>query len=260
MSYQTLTIQREDYVMVINMVSLVDNQAEMARLPDELSDLCDKTAWDDMVRVIVLTGAGEKFYSMETDLIGLFSRINEEQQIKVLSFAEPIAKLGQPVIAAINGDAIGQGLELALSCDIRIAVEASRFGLPHVKEGLIPWGGGTQRLSRLVVILTGRADDMIIRGGENISPEEVEEVLQSHPRVEEAAVIGVSDPEWGEQPRAVVVLKRGERVTEEELVEYCRTRLAGFKRPRSVVFIDALPRNPMGKVLRKRLREEYGRP
>jgi acyl-CoA synthetase (AMP-forming)/AMP-acid ligase II len=110
------------------------------------------------------------------------------------------------------------------------------------------------------IYLTGRSDDMIIRGGENISPEEVEEVLQSHPEVEEAAVIGVRDPEWGEQPRAVVVLKKGEVATEEELIEYCRTRLAGFKRPRSIVFIDALPRNPMGKVLRKRLREEYGQP
>jgi acyl-CoA synthetase (AMP-forming)/AMP-acid ligase II len=110
------------------------------------------------------------------------------------------------------------------------------------------------------IYLAGRADDMIIRGGENISPEEVEEVLQSHPKVEEAAVIGVHDPEWGEQPRAVVVLKKEEVATEEELIEYCRTRLAGFKRPRSIVFIDVLPRNPMGKVLRKKLREGYEQP
>lgn len=110
------------------------------------------------------------------------------------------------------------------------------------------------------IYLTGRGDDMIIRGGENISPEEVEGVLQSHPKVEEAAVIGISDPEWGQEPRAVVVLKKGEVVTPEEIIEYCRTRLAGFKRPRSVVFINALPRNPMGKVLRKKVREEYGQP
>jgi len=108
------------------------------------------------------------------------------------------------------------------------------------------------------IYLSGRADDMIIRGGENISPEEVEEVLQSHPKVEEAAVIGVSDPEWGQQPRAIVVLKEGEVATGDEIMEYCRERLAGFKRPRSVVFVDSLPRNPMGKVLRKNLREEYG--
>jgi len=110
------------------------------------------------------------------------------------------------------------------------------------------------------IYLSGRADDMIIRGGENISPEEVEEVLRSHPRVEEAAVIGVPDVEWGQEPRAVVVLKKGESATPKEMMEYCRSRLAGFKRPRSVVFINALPRNPMGKVLRKKLREEYGKP
>jgi acyl-CoA synthetase (AMP-forming)/AMP-acid ligase II len=101
------------------------------------------------------------------------------------------------------------------------------------------------------IYLAGRADDMIIRGGENISPEEVEDVLYSHPKVEEATVIGVPSPEWGQEPRAVVVLKKGEVTTPEEIIEYCRSRLAGFKRPRSVVFIDALPRNPMGKVLRK---------
>ena len=110
------------------------------------------------------------------------------------------------------------------------------------------------------IYLAGRADDMIIRGGENISPEEVEDVLHSHPKVEEAAVIGVPDPEWGQEPRAVVVLKKGEVTTPEEIIEYCRSRLAGFKRPRSVVFMDALPRNPMGKVLRKKLREEHGQP
>jgi len=110
------------------------------------------------------------------------------------------------------------------------------------------------------IYLAGRGDDMIIRGGENISPEEVENVLHSHPKVEEAAVIGVPDPEWGQEPKAVVVPKKGEVVTQEEIIEYCRSKLSGFKRPRSVIFIDSLPRNPMGKVLRKKLREEYGEP
>jgi acyl-CoA synthetase (AMP-forming)/AMP-acid ligase II len=110
------------------------------------------------------------------------------------------------------------------------------------------------------IYLAGRGDDMIIRGGENISPEEVENVVHSHPKVEEAAVIGIPDPEWGQEPRAIVVLKKGEAAAPEEIIEYCRSRLAGFKRPRSVVFLDALPRNQMGKVLRKKLREDYGQP
>ena len=107
------------------------------------------------------------------------------------------------------------------------------------------------------VYLAGRAKDFIKRGGEMVSPEEVERVLMSHPRVEDAAVIGVPDPEWGERVRAVVV-PRGGAVGEDEVIEHCRQRLAGFKRPESVVFVDELPRNPLGKVLKRVLREHYG--
>ncbi len=105
--------------------------------------------------------------------------------------------------------------------------------------------------------LAGRATDIIIRAGENISPEEIEAVLHSHPKVDEAAVIGVVDEEWGEVPMAVIVIKKGEKATPEELMEYCRANLASFKRPRSVVFVNELPRNPMGKVLKRVLREQY---
>ncbi|MDY6856919.1 MAG: long-chain-fatty-acid--CoA ligase [Thermodesulfobacteriota bacterium] len=108
------------------------------------------------------------------------------------------------------------------------------------------------------IYLAGRGDDMIIRGGENISPEEVEEVLYSYPKVEEAAIIGAHDPEWGQQPLAVVVLKEGEEATAEEIIEYCRPKLAGFKRPTGVIFVDSLPRNPMGKLLKRVLVEQYG--
>jgi fatty-acyl-CoA synthase len=101
---------------------------------------------------------------------------------------------------------------------------------------------------------------MIIRGGENISPHEVEDILHSHPKIDEAAIIGIPDPEWGQEPRAIVVIKKGENVGADEIMAYCRSRVAGFKRPRSVVFIDSLPRNPMGKVLKKELREKYGQP
>ena len=108
------------------------------------------------------------------------------------------------------------------------------------------------------IYLAGRGDDMIIRAGENISPEEVENALYSHPKVEEAAVIGVPDPEWGQIPKAIVVLKKGQTATEAEIMEHCRVKLASFKRPRSVVFVNELPRNTMGKILKKKLREQYG--
>jgi acyl-CoA synthetase (AMP-forming)/AMP-acid ligase II len=108
------------------------------------------------------------------------------------------------------------------------------------------------------IYLAGRGDDMIIRGGENISPQEVEDVLHSYPKIDEAAVIGIPHPDWGQEPCAVVVLKKGENADTDEIMAYCRSRLAGFKRPGSVIFIDSLPRNPMGKVLKKKLRETYG--
>ena len=111
------------------------------------------------------------------------------------------------------------------------------------------------------IYLAGRGDDVIVRGGENIGPTEVESVLISHPQVDEASVIGVKDLEWGQQVRAVVRLKKGEKVTEQEIIDFCRPRLAGFKRPSSVVFVeDELPKTSTGKVLRRVLRENYGQP
>jgi acyl-CoA synthetase (AMP-forming)/AMP-acid ligase II len=108
--------------------------------------------------------------------------------------------------------------------------------------------------------LSGRSSDMIIRAGENISPEELENVIRENPKVEDVAVIGVPDETWGEEPRAVVIPKKGQKPTEEEIMEWSRERLASFKRPRSVVFVDDLPRNPMGKLIKREIREKYGKP
>jgi acyl-CoA synthetase (AMP-forming)/AMP-acid ligase II len=102
-----------------------------------------------------------------------------------------------------------------------------------------------------------RVKDMIVSGGENVYPREVEDVLFQHPAVADVAVIGVPDERWGEAVKAIVVQKAGEAVDAETLLEYCKGRLGGYKRPRSVDFIEALPRNPSGKVLKKDLRERY---
>ncbi len=108
--------------------------------------------------------------------------------------------------------------------------------------------------------LSGRSSDIIIRAGENISPEELENVIREHPGVEDVAVIGVPDETWGEEPRAVVIPKKGAKVTEEDIMEWCRERLASFKRPRTVVFVKDLPRNPLGKLIKREIREKYGKP
>jgi len=102
--------------------------------------------------------------------------------------------------------------------------------------------------------VAGRKDDMIIRGGENIAPAEVESVLLSHPGLEEAAVVGIPDVEWGQRVAAFVVPRPGVSVSAEELSEFCRQRLSSFKKPEWFHFLTELPKNPMGKILRRELR------
>jgi fatty-acyl-CoA synthase len=103
--------------------------------------------------------------------------------------------------------------------------------------------------------LESRKHDMVISGGVNIYPREIEDHLHAHPAILDAAVIGVPDPEWGETLRAFIVVRHGHTITEAEVVDYCRSGLADFKRPRKVTFLLELPRNPTGKVLKRELRE-----
>jgi long-chain acyl-CoA synthetase len=107
------------------------------------------------------------------------------------------------------------------------------------------------------IYIVDRKKDMIITGGENVYPREVEEVLYRHPAVLEAAVIGIPDPYWIEKVHAVVTTKKGEKVATEELIAFCKKHLAGYKAPKSVEFVDALPKNPSGKILKRELREKY---
>ena len=108
--------------------------------------------------------------------------------------------------------------------------------------------------------IVDRKKDMIISGGENVYPAEVEDALYQHPGIKEVAVIGVQHPRWGETVRAVVVRKDGVSLTEQEVIEFSQDKLARYKQPKSVVFIDVLPRNPAGKVLKFDLREKHGQP
>jgi len=101
-----------------------------------------------------------------------------------------------------------------------------------------------------------RIKDMIISGGENVYPAEIEGVLQSHPGISEAGVIGQSSAKWGESPLAVVV-KTDPSLSAEDILAYCRDKLARFKQPKAVEFTDIIPRNPSGKILKRVLREQY---
>jgi long-chain acyl-CoA synthetase len=98
---------------------------------------------------------------------------------------------------------------------------------------------------------------MIVSGGENIYPAEIENVLMAHPAVADVAVIGVPSEKWGETPKALVVRAADVAVTEDDLLAFCRDRLARYKCPSSVDWVEVLPRNPSGKILKKDLREPY---
>ena len=105
--------------------------------------------------------------------------------------------------------------------------------------------------------IVDRVKELIITGGFNVAPSEVEAVLRSHPDVTDAAAIGVPAPSGGERVAAVVVLRAGATLDEAALRDFCRERLAGYKVPRQIVAVDDLPRSMLGKVLRKQVRDEY---
>jgi enoyl-CoA hydratase/carnithine racemase len=160
-SYHVLKWERREGVLIIHLTRPKD-LSEKARLSGELDEISTNILFDNEVRVVVLAGSGEHPFSLEPDASQSHSEENDDRRPVARSLAEPLAKLDVPIIAEIRGDVMGQGLELVLACDIRIASETSRFGHSHIKAGLIPSDGGTQRLSRLV----GRAKaiEMILTG------------------------------------------------------------------------------------------------
>ncbi|HUW64137.1 MAG TPA: long-chain fatty acid--CoA ligase [Spirochaetia bacterium] len=133
--------------------------------------------------------------------------------------------------------------------------EATRDAL---KDGWLYSGDLARTDEEGFLYLVDRKKDMVNSGGENVYPAEIEAVLAAHPGIMEVAVIGVPDPRWGEAVCAVVVPRSGESLTVAGVLEFTTGKLAGFKKPRRVVFTDVLPRNPSGKVLKTVLREKYG--
>ena len=128
--------------------------------------------------------------------------------------------------------------------------EALRGGWMHTGDaGIIDEEG--------YIYIRDRVKDMIVSGGENVYPNVVENTLFQHPSIADVAVIGVPDQQWGETVKALVVLREGETATEEEVIDFCRDKMGGFERPRSVDFVSELPRNATGKVLKRVLREPY---
>ena len=132
MDYHTLTYQKKGYVGVISIIGPVNDREKIALLADELTEACFAITSDDEIQVIILTGSGDNPFSAGESLVEEGFEVSEEGRIRFWSLAEPIAKLDPPIIVAINGDAIGQGLELVLACDLRIASETSHFRLLRI--------------------------------------------------------------------------------------------------------------------------------
>ena len=126
-----------------------------------------------------------------------------------------------------------------------------------VRDGWLRTGDMGYYDEKGFIYIADRKKDMIVTGGENVYPKEVEEVLYRHGAVAETAVIGIPDPYWVERVHALVVLKAGAEATEDEIVEFCKARIASYKAPKSVEFTTSLSKNPQGKILKRELKKKF---
>lgn len=186
MLYENLSFEKEDHVMSINLPKVAKYHARITQLANELSDLCTTVTQNKEIQVVIINWEPEAPSSgmdLGEDVLTLW-----EGRTKPWYLAASVAKLDIPIITAMNGYTIGQDLELALACDIRIASDTSHFGMSHVREGLIPWDGGTQRLSRLV----GRAKAIeMILTGEIIDAQEAHQIGLVHKVVANSELMNV---------------------------------------------------------------------
>ena len=164
MPHATIIYTRKDHIARVILNRAEANNIINQQLARELEDVCRQINQDDDIHVVIIIGAGDKTFCCGSEL---------DPKEHRHSPANAIAGIDRPVIAAINGDALGQGLELALSCDIRLASNKAHFGFPQVAQGLIPMDGGTQRLPRIVG--KGKAMELLL-GAETINAEEALEI------------------------------------------------------------------------------------
>ena len=166
MTYENILVERKDRIAIITLNRPGVLNALSQATVDELDAAIDELGADEDVRAIIITGAGEKAFAAGADIQELHALSSATEAAEFIGrrhrFLFKLAKLPKPVIAALNGYALGGGCELALACDIRIAAETARLGQPEINVGMIPGTGGTQRMLRLVgpgmakyLILTG---------------------------------------------------------------------------------------------------------
>jgi len=211
MPYTTVIYTRQAHVAYITLNRPDVGNAINQQMARELADVCGDINQDDDIYVVVITGAGEVAFCSGSELERLLQtgKVAESDITSTKNdVAAAMAGIEKPVIAAINGDALGEGLELALSCDIRVAAPKARIGLPQVASGLIPIDGGTQRLPRLIG--RGKAMELILTA-ETISAGEALEiglVSQVIPREKLAAEVeALAQTMAGKAPIALRYIK-----------------------------------------------------
>ncbi len=167
-------------------------------------------------------------------------------EVRVVDEADREVPLGDVGELVVRGEAMTIGYW-------KLPEETGRL----LKGGWLHTGDFARQDKDGFVYIVDRKNDMIISGGKNIYPREVEEVLYGHPAVLETTVIGVPDAHWGESVKAIVVLKQGMTATADELISFCKENMASYKKPSTVEFRDGLPKSPTGKILKRILRDEY---
>jgi acyl-CoA synthetase (AMP-forming)/AMP-acid ligase II len=217
---------------------------------------------DLLSRCIAIFGCKfTQFYGL-TETTGPMTALADEHHsgARLLSCGRPMFGGRLRIVDADGRDALsGQVGEIAYRGP---NLMAGYYGRPDataaaIRDGWFHSGDAGVMDEDGFIFIKDRIKEMIVSGGENIYPAEIEALLAGHPEIAEAAIIGIPDPKWGEAVKALVVRRAGSALTGDALIAWCAAKLASYKRPRSVDFVDALPRNASGKVLKRVLREPY---
>jgi fatty-acyl-CoA synthase len=189
------------------------------------------------------------------------TRVDDPLQLRVETVGRPIPDIEVKVIDPATGESLGDNQQGEL-CSRGHVVMLGYYNNPEATaaaidgEGWLHSGDLAVRLTSGYYRITGRIKDMVIRGGENIYPREIEEFLFTHPAVEQAAVVGVPDPKYVEELCAWIKLKSGAAVTEDEIKAFCKAKLAHYKVPRYVRFVESFPQTVTGKIQKFKIREQ----
>ncbi len=189
------------------------------------------------------------------------TRTDDPMELRVETVGRPLPGVEVRIVDPVTGDEVGDDLQGELCARGHVVMlgyyknpEATRVAIDD--DGWLHTGDLAMRLPNGYYKITGRIKDMVIRGGENIYPREIEEFLLRHPAVEQAAVVGVPDPKFGEELCAWIKLKRGAETDEQSIRDFCRAELAHFKCPRYVRFVESFPQTVTGKIQKFKIREQ----